>query len=261
MFVDSHLHLDFDEFADDRDAVLARAKAAGVSAFLTIGIRVRDSARVIAMADRYDNVWASVGTLPHHADDEADVEPAEIIALAAHPKVIGIGECGLDRLYGSADWQTQQQVLRRHCAATRATGLPLIIHSVREDETMAQILTEEHAKGAFPILMHAFSGGADLAEAVLKLGAYISYGGLLTWPENGAQRELARTIPLERILVETDSPSLAPAPLGEVRNEPANIRHVTRLLAEIKGISETELATASSENFFRLFTKAVQSVA
>ncbi|SFZ85434.1 TatD DNase family protein [Devosia enhydra] len=256
MFVDSHLHLDFDDFAENREAVLARAEAAGVSAFLTISIRVRDFPRIRAIAERYPNVWCTVGTLPHFADEERDVTADEIIALAAHPKVIGIGEAGLDTFYGNASWEAQIDVLRAHCDAARRTGLPLVIHSVRQDEAMAELLTQEHARGAFPILMHAFSGGHDLAQAVLGLGGYISYGGLLTYNENTAQREIARSVPLDRILLETDAPSLAPEPHRDAPNEPAFLRHTSALLARIKGVPEAELALRSTENFYRLFSKA-----
>lgn len=256
MFIDSHLHLDFDEFANDRDAVLARAAAAGVDAFVTIGVRVRQSARVIAVAERYANVWCTVGTLPHFADEERDVTATELVALAQHPKVVGIGEAGLDTFFGNASWDAQLDVLRAHIAAARETQLPLVIHCVKQDEAMAEMLTAETRKGAFPILMHAFSGGPGIAETALRLGGYISYGGLLTFAENGWQRDLAKTIPVDRLLVETDSPSLAPAPHGlEERNEPAFIRSTTKLLAELRGMTEAKLGEQTTANFYRLFNK------
>jgi TatD DNase family protein len=259
MFVDSHLHLDFGEFDADRDAVLQRAAAAGVDAFVTISIRVADFPRVLATAERYQNVWCTVGTLPHYADEERHVTAAEIVSMARHPKVVGIGEAGLDTFFGNASWDAQVDVLQAHIAAARETQLPLVIHCVRQDEAMAAILTEESHKGAFPILMHAFSGGPEIARAVIALGGYFSYGGLLTYPENDAQRELAARMPLDRLLVETDSPSLAPVPKRDERNEPANIRHTTTLLARLQGIDEGELARHTNDNFYRLFSRIPRS--
>lgn len=255
MLVDSHLHLDFDDFASDREGVLVRAAAAGVEAFVTIGVRVRAFDRVRAMAERYPNVWCTVGTLPHYADEERDVTAAELVALAQHPKVAGIGEAGLDCFFGNASWEGQLAVFSAHIAAARETQLPLVIHCVRQDEAMAKMLEAETRRGAFPFLMHAYSGGPALAETALRLGGYISYGGLLTFTENEAQRELAKTVPLDRLLVETDSPSLAPQPHRDQRNEPAFIRDTTQLLASLRGISEHELATATCRNFYGLFTK------
>lgn len=255
MLIDSHCHLDFDEFEGDRDAALARAAAAGVEAFVTIGIRVRDFARVLAMAERYPNVYCTVGTLPHFADEERDVTEDELIALASHPKVVGIGEAGLDTFFGNASWEAQLDVLRTHIAAARATQLPLVIHSVRQDEAMAAILTEESRNGAFPILMHAFSGGPALARTALALGGYIAFGGLLGFEENAYLREIAPTIPADRLLVETDAPSLAPVPHRDERNEPAYIVHTARLLAGLRGIGVEELGRITTENFHRLFRK------
>jgi TatD DNase family protein len=256
MLIDSHLHLDFDEFAADRDAVLARAAAAGVDAFVNIGVKVRDFDRVRAVAERYPNVYATVGTLPHFADQERDVTTGELVALAQHPKVVGIGEAGLDTVYGNASWDAQLDVLRAHINAARETQLPLIIHSVRQDEAMAAMLTEQSRKGSFPMLMHAFSGGAALAETALRLGGYIAFGGLVTYHENSQSREIAPTIPADRLLLETDSPSLAPAPDRDKRNEPAKIVHTARLLAELRGTDVKTLGRQTTENFYRLFRKA-----
>lgn len=255
MFVDSHLHLDFDEFAGDREAVMERAKAAGVDLFVNIGIRVREAARVIAIVERYPNVFCTVGTLPHFADMEADVTAEEIVTLTAHPKVIGIGEAGLDRLYGNANWQTQIDVFAAHIAAAQTTGLPLVIHSVREDETMAAMLRAAMAAKPFSFVVHAFSGGAVLLAATRELGGYFGFGGLLTYRDNDHIRSAARTVPLERILLETDAPSMMPLPLEGPRNEPANLTHAATLLAGLRDISLEELAQASTENFYRLFTK------
>lgn len=256
MFVDSHLHLDFDAFAEDREAVMARAADAGITAFVDIGIRVRDSARVIAIAERYANVFCTVGTLPHLADEEADVTAGEIIALTGHPKVVGIGEAGLDRLYGNADWETQQRVFEAHVAAAQETGLPLVIHSVREDETMSEMLHKAMARRKFSFVVHAFSGGPLLLETTIDLGGYFGFGGLLTYSDNDHIRHAAQVVPLERILLETDSPSIMPAPLTGDRNEPANLIYAASLLAELRGINVDALAAASTDNFYRLFSKA-----
>lgn len=255
MFADSHLHLDFDDFDPDREAVMARAAEAGVEAMVTISIRVRRFERVLAVAQRHPNVWCTVGTLPHHADEERDVTADELVALAQHPKVVGIGEAGLDTFFGDASWDAQIDVLRTHIAASRQTGLPLVIHCVKQDAAMAAMLEEETAKGAFPILMHAFSGGPEIAATVLKLGGYFSYGGLLTFAENQHQRDLAAAMPLDRLLVETDAPGLAPEPHRDERNEPAFIRHTARLLASLQHVSEEELGRRTTDNFYRLFSR------
>lgn len=256
MLIDSHLHLDFDEFAPDRAAIMARAAAAGVEAYVTIGIRVRDSARVIAVAEAYDNVFCTVGTLPHFADEERNVTAEEIVALTTHPKVVGIGEAGLDRVFGDASWPAQQAVFAAHIVAAQQTQLPLVIHSVREDEAMAQMLRASSATTPFPFVIHAFSGGPLLAEAALELGGYFGFGGLLTYPGNDLQREIAAGLPDDRLLLETDSPSLAPAPLQDERNEPANIRITAELLARLRGSDVESLAAQCSANTRRLFPKA-----
>jgi TatD DNase family protein len=255
MLVDSHCHLDFDEFEGDREQMMARAAAAGIEAFVTIGIRVRQFARVLATAERYPNVFCTVGTLPHFADEERDVTSAELVELARHPKVVGIGEAGLDTFFGNASWDAQIDVFRAHIDAARQLQLPLVIHSVRQDEAMGRMLTEESRKGAFPILMHGFSGGPGLAETVLGLGAYISLSGLLSFEENVGLREIAAGLPADRILVETDAPSLAPAPHLDERNEPAYILHTVQLLADLRETSVEAISRQTSENFYRLFTK------
>ena len=255
MFIDSHCHLDFDAFEPDRDAVLDRAKRAGIDGYVTISIRVRDFERVRRIAEAYDNVYCSVGTLPHYADEEREVTTDELVAIARHPKVVGIGECGLDRFFGHADWQDQIEVFTRHIAAARETQLPLIIHSVKEDGPMATILTDESAKGAFPILMHSFSGDRALTEAALALGAYFSFSALLTYEEYGYLRDIAPDIPADRILVETDAPSQAPGADREARNEPANLLITARQLAELRGVDLKTLGQQTTENFYRLFSK------
>jgi TatD DNase family protein len=255
MLVDSHCHLDFDEFAADREAVMARAAAVGVETFVTIGIRVRDFARVLEVAERYPRVFCTVGTLPHFADEERHVTSDELVAHTRHPKVVGIGEAGLDTFFGNASWDAQIDVFRAHIDAARETQLPLVIHCVRQDEAMAATLTEETRKGSFPILMHAFSGGQALADAALSLGAYISFGGLLTFEENQYSRNIAASVPADRLLLETDAPSLAPVPHRDERNEPSYITHTAKLLGELRQTSYDEIARQTTENFYRLFRK------
>lgn len=255
MFVDSHLHLDFNDFAKDREAVIQRAEAVGIDTFLTIGIRVRDFDRVRAVAERHANVFCTVGTLPHFADEEKDVTVAEIVALTHHPKVVGIGEAGLDRLLGSADWTNQVNVFAAHLAAVQQTQLPLVIHSVKEDEAMAAMLRQAWRRQPFPFVVHAFSGGPVLVEAALELGGYFGFGGLMTYDGNDHIREAARTVPRDRILLETDSPSMCPAPLQAERNEPANLTKIADLLSRLRGESLDDIAGYTTDNFFRLFSK------
>lgn len=256
MFVDSHLHLDFDEFASDRADVMARAAAIGIETYLNIGIRVRDFDRVRAVAEQHANVFCTVGTLPHFSDEEKDVTAEEIIALTQHPKVVGIGEAGLDRVFGSADWTNQINVFSAHLTAAQETQLPLVIHSVREDETMAAMLREATATKPFPFVVHAFSGGPVLLKAALELGGYFGFGGLMTYEGNDHIRDAARQVPKERTLLETDSPSMCPAPFENGRNEPVNLLKIAELLAELRGETSAEVAAYTTDNFYRLFAKA-----
>ena len=256
MLIDSHLHLDFDEFASDRDAVMARAAAAGVDGFVCIGIKVRNFDRVLKVAEAHDNVWCTVGTLPHFADEEYDVTAAELVAHTRHPKVIGIGEAGLDQIYGNASWDAQLKVFQAHIDAARETQLPLVIHSVRQDEAMSEMLRAGTRKGAFPFVVHAFSGGPLLAETALELGGYLGFGGMLTYPGNAGMRAIAGSAPADRLLLETDSPSMAPAPNVDCRNEPALILEAAQLLANLRGVPLDRLAHITTENFYRLFSKA-----
>lgn len=261
MFVDSHLHLDFDEFASDRADAMARAAAIGIETYLNIGIRVRDFDRVRAVAEKHANVFCTVGTLPHFSDEEKDVTAEEIIALTRHPKVVGIGEAGLDRVYGSADWTNQTNVFSAHLTATQETQLPLVIHSVREDETMATRLREATAAKPFPFVVHAFSGGPVLAAAALELGGYFGFGGLMTYEGNDHIRETAAKVPRDRILLETDSPSMCPAPFENDRNEPANLLKIAELLAQLRGETVAEVAAYTTDNFYRLFAKVPRTTA
>ncbi|GAN54366.1 TatD family hydrolase [Tanticharoenia sakaeratensis] len=255
ILADSHCHLDFDELAPDFDTVMARARAVGIRRFVTIGVRVRQHARVLAKAEAHDDVFCTVGTHPHYADEETDISADDLIAHAHHPKVVGIGEVGLDTFLANAPWDAQMRNLRAHIVAARETRLPLVIHSVRQDEAMAQVLREESASGAFPIVMHCFSGGPALARTCLDLGAYLSFSGMLTFPERDYLREIARDLPADRILVETDAPSLAPVPYLDQRNEPAYLTHVVACLARLRGTSAETIAEQTTRNFFAAFEK------
>ncbi len=258
MLVDSHCHLDFDAFGDDLDDVMRRARGVGIAGFVTIGIRVREFTRVRAVAEAQPDVWCSVGTHPHYADEERDVTAAELVELARHPRVVAIGETGLDRHLGHASWQAQLESFQVHIDAARQTQLPLVIHAVREDAAVEAILQRESERGPFPVVMHCFSGGPALARTNLALGHALSFSGLLTYPEHGALRELARTVPDDRLLVETDAPSLPPAALLGERNEPAHLHHVVRLLAELRGVGADEIARRTTENFYRIFTRCTR---
>jgi TatD DNase family protein len=255
MLIDTHCHLDFPDFAPERDAVVERAMAAGVKQMITISTRVKKFDTILGVAEAYDNVFCSVGTHPHNADEELDVETADLVRLSAHPKVVAIGEAGLDYFYDNAPRDAQAIGLRRHIAAARETGLPLVIHSRSADEDMAAILTEETGKGAFPFLLHCFSSGPDLARVGVELGGYISFSGILTFPKSEELREIAKTVPQDRMIVETDAPYLAPKPFRGKRNEPAYVAHTAQVLAETIGVSEAEIADITTENAFRVFSK------
>lgn len=260
MLVDSHCHLDFPDFADEADALIARAAAADVRLMVTIGTRVRLFDQVRAIAEAHPEVFCTVGTHPHEAEKEQDVTVEQLVALAAHPKVIGIGEAGLDFFYDSSPRDIQREVFRRHVTASRITGLPLCIHSRDADDDMIAILEEETAKGGFPILLHCFSSGRELMERAVKLGACFSFSGILTFKRSDELRAIAADVPLDRLLVETDAPYLAPLPWRGKRNEPAYVAHTAKILAEVKGVSAEEMAAATTANFGRLFTKVPREV-
>lgn len=255
MLIDTHCHLDFPDFEAERDEIIARAHAAGVVQMVTISTRVRKFPTIRAIAEKYPTVFCSVGTHPHNADEELDVTVDELVRLAQHPRVVAIGEAGLDYFYDNAPREAQAQGLRNHIAAARITGLPLVIHSRSADEDMAAILTEETEKGAFPFLLHCFSSGPDLARIGVELGGYVSFSGILTFPKSEELREIAKTVPVERMLVETDAPYLAPKPFRGKRNEPAYVAHTAAVLAQTLGIGEAEIAAATTENAFRIFSK------
>jgi len=255
MLVDSHCHLDFPDFAEERAAIVARAKAAGVERMVTISTRVKRFAQIIAIAEEFDEVFCSVGTHPHNADEELDVTSDELVRLSQHPKVVAIGEAGLDYFYDKAPREAQARGLRTHIAAARETGLPLVIHARSADEDMAAILTEETGKGAFPFILHCFSSGADLARVGVELGGYASFSGIVTFKNSAELRDIARQVPHDRLLVETDAPYLAPIPFRGKRNEPAYVANTAAVLGETIGVSAQEIADITTANFFRLFTK------
>ncbi|MDQ0327147.1 TatD DNase family protein [Rhodopseudomonas julia] len=255
MLVDSHCHLDFPDFESERDAVVERARAAGIVRMVTISTRVSEFDKIRSIAEAYDDIYCSVGTHPHNADEEPDVTTEDLVALAAHPKVVGIGEAGLDYFYDNASREGQAAGLRRHIGAARETGLPLIIHSRDADDDMAAILKDEMGKGAFPALLHCFSSGRALAETGIELGLYVSFSGILTFKKSTEIREIARDLPADRLLVETDSPYLAPMPYRGKRNEPSFVAHTASVLAECRGVSVEEIGELTSDNFFRLFGK------
>jgi TatD DNase family protein len=255
MLIDSHCHLDFPELASERDAVLARASAAGVGLMVTISTRVRRFDELRAIVDAHDKVFCSVGTHPHHAVEEPDVTADQLVALARHPKVVAIGEAGLDYHYDNSPRDLQKQGFRTHIAAVRTTGLPLVIHARDADQDLARILEEETASGAFPFVLHCFTGGPELARRGLALGGYVSFSGVLTFKNSRALRDIAQHVPLDRLLVETDAPYLAPEPLRGRTNEPANVVHTAARLAAVREMSVDEMVQATTENFFRLFKK------
>lgn len=255
MLIDTHCHLDFPDFETERDAIIERAQAAGVGQMITISTRVKKFDTILAIAENYANVFCSVGTHPHNADEELDIETDDLVRLSAHPKVVAIGEAGLDYFYDNAPRDAQAIGLRRHIAAARQTQLPLVIHSRSADDDMADILTEETGKGAFPFLLHCFSSGPELAKVGIDLGGYISFSGILTFPKSEELREIAKTVPHNRMIVETDAPYLAPKPFRGKRNEPAYVAHTALVLAETIGVSTEEIAAITTDNAFRVFSK------
>jgi TatD DNase family protein len=256
MLVDSHCHLDFPELAADEAGVVARAKDAGVGLLLTISTQVHRNAALQAIAARNANVFFTVGTHPHHAAAEADVQSAAIVALAAHPKCIGIGEAGLDYHYDRSPRDIQEHVFRTNIAAARQTQLPLIIHARDADENMIRILGEESGQGAFKAILHCFTSSEQLARTGLDLGFYISFSGVVTFKRSQELRRIAALVPPDRLLVETDAPYLAPEPYRGKRNEPSYVVETAKILASIRGIAVDELATLTTANFLCLFDKA-----
>jgi TatD DNase family protein len=258
MLIDSHCHLDFPKLAEQEAAVCDRASAAGVAHMLTVSTKVRQFDRIRAIAEANHNVYCSVGTHPHYAEDEADITVSELVGHSRHNKVIAFGEAGLDYYYENSPREAQRAGFRRHIAAARETWLPLIIHTRDAEEDTVKTIEEELEKGDFRALLHCFTGSAWLAEKALAAGLYISFSGVLTFKNADKLRAVAADVPLDRILVETDAPFLAPEPYRGKTNEPAYVVETARCLAEIKGITLAEIAKASTDNFFSLFRKARQ---
>lgn len=256
MLVDHHCHLDFPDFAGDLADVVGRAAAAGVGVLNTISTHVAKFDTYRAIAERFENVYCSVGTHPHNADQELGVTVDELVRLAAHPKVIAIGEAGLDYYYKRSAPEAQAEGFRRHIAAARITGLPLEIHTRDADEDTIAILQAAHREGPFPAILHCFTGGMALAMRAVELGLYVSFSGVVSFKKSEALREIARAVPLDRLLVETDAPFLAPEPKRGKTNEPAYVVHTAAALARARGLAADEIARATTDNFFRLFTKA-----
>ena len=256
ILVDSHCHLDFPDFDEERPTVIQRALDAGVTRMVTICTRLRNEPAVRAIAEAYDPVFYACGTHPMSAAEEPLATVDELIKIAQHPKMIGIGETGLDYHYTSESADIQKESLRVHITAARETGLPLVIHARGADNDMARILAEEHATGAFACVMHCFSSSPALGKAALDLGFYLSMSGIATFPKSQDVRDIFASAPLDRVLVETDSPYLAPAPFRGRRNEPAYTAHTAAKGAEVFGISLDDFAKATTANFDRLFTKA-----
>ncbi len=255
MLIDSHCHLDFEALSADIDGVMSRAAAAGVSGMVTISTRVDNFSTYAEIAERFENVWCSVGTHPHNADQELHIETEDLVRLSAHPRCVAIGEAGLDYFYDNAPREAQATGLRRHIAAARITGLPLVIHSRAADDDMAAILEEEAGQGAFPFVLHCFTAGQDLARRALALGGYISFSGIITFKNAKEIQEVAAMVPADRYLVETDAPYLAPIPHRGQSNEPSFVRHTAEKVAEIRGLSLEQVARETTANFGRLFSK------
>lgn len=255
MLVDSHCHLDFPDFADDLDGIVLRAETAGVGRMVTISTRVRERTKLLAIAERFPNVYCSVGTHPHHADEEDGISADELVALTRHPKVVALGEAGLDYFYEHGSREAQARGFRTHIATARATGLPLVIHTREADEDCGRILEEEMAKGAFRAVLHCYTGGRELAMKAAAFGLYIGFTGILTFKKSDALRALAAELPKDRILVETDAPYLAPGKFRGKRNEPSYVVETAKVLADTRGVSLEEISRQTTENFFRLFSK------
>ena len=256
LLVDSHCHLDFADFDSDRDALVERARAAGVGIMVTISTRVAKFAGLKAIAERYAGIYCSIGTHPHNAAEEPDVTADDLVRIAkAEPLVVAIGEAGLDYHYDNSPRAAQREGFLRHIAAARTTQLPLVIHARDADDDIAAILEDEAGKGAFPFVLHCFSSGAALARRGLALGGYVSFSGIVTFKRSDDLRAIAAEVPMDRLLVETDAPYLAPVPHRGQRNEPAYVVDTAKVLADVKGVSPEALAAATTDNFHRLFNK------
>ena len=259
MLVDSHCHLDYFNKPGEQAEIIARAVEAGVGEIVTIGVTLKQSQEILAIAEQFENVWACIGVHPNHAAEVLPVvEPEVLVKLAAHPKVIGIGESGLDYFYDKAPKDIQERSFRNHIRAARLAGLPICIHARDADDDIARILREERAGGHFDFLLHCFSSTRQLAEEAMEMGGYFSFSGILTFPKGENVREVATIVPEDKILVETDSPYLAPAPYRGKRNEPAYTAFTAAKLAQVRGLSEAALAELTTRNFRSLFKKAAR---
>lgn len=256
MFIDHHCHLDFPQFAEDFDGVIQRAKNAGVGAMVTISTHVKKLNTLLELTTRDPDLYCSVGTHPHNADQEMDITIDDLVRLAnSHDKIVAIGEAGLDYFYQKSTRENQAEGFRRHIAAARITGLPLEIHTRDADDDCKAILEEEHARGAFPAILHCYTGGMDLAMRAVELGLYVSFTGVVSFKKSDALREIAKAVPLDRILIETDAPYLSPEPHRGKTNEPAFVVHTAAAIAKARGLTTDQIAAATTQNFFRLFTK------
>lgn len=256
MLVDSHCHLDFPALNDNLDEVVARAGRAGVGCMVTISTRVRRFEQVLAVAERFPQIYCSVGLHPHDAANEPELNAGRLLELAAHPKVIGIGETGLDYYYDKSPREAQREMFRVHIEAARSSGLPLIVHTRDADEDMATILSEEKAKGDFAAVMHCFSSGRALAKKAVAMGFYLSISGIVTFKNAQDLCTIVADTPKRQLLVETDAPFLAPVPNRGKDNEPAFVAHTAAKVAELQGMAADDLASLTTDNFFRLFAKA-----
>ncbi len=256
MFVDSHCHLNYKGLIEEQATVLARAREAGVGTMLNISTREREWDDIIATAEREADVWATVGIHPHEADQHPDVDTAKLVAKAAHPRVIGIGETGLDYYYDHSDRDRQRTSFRAHIVAAREIGLPLIVHTRDAEADTADILAEEMGKGAYPGVIHCFTASGEFADKALELGLYISISGIVTFKNARDLQETAARLPAERLLIETDAPFLAPVPHRGKTCEPGHVADTARFLANLRGVSVEELAEQTTRNFRALFTKA-----
>jgi len=255
MLVDHHCHLDFDSFDADRDEVVARARAAGIGPIVSICTRVARFEALLQLVSRYDEVYCSVGTHPHQAGEERGIPVERLVALSEHPRVVAIGEAGLDYHYDYAPRDAQEEGFRTHIAAARETGLPLVIHARDADDDTGDLIEDEMTRGIFSAVLHCYTGGLRLAERALALGHYVSFTGIMTYKSAAEIRDVAAAVPLDRLLVETDAPYLSPPPHRGKRNEPAFVVETARCLADIKGVTLAELAQTTTENFYRLYNK------
>lgn len=255
LIVDSHCHLDYEGLHDDLPGVISRAEAAGVGMMLSISSRVKKRDKLFAIAEAHDTVFCTIGTHPHNAHEELDVTVADLVKLTQHPKVVGLGEAGLDYHYDMSPRHAQMQGFRNHIAAARETGLPLVIHTREAEDDTARVLEEEMTRGKFKAVLHCFTSQQWLAEKGVELGLYVSFSGILTYKTAQNLRDAAKALPENRILVETDAPFLAPIPMRGKSNEPAFVAHTLEVVAQARGVSRDHMAAATSANFFRLFDK------